>query len=155
MTPDLPDLGRTVRSAHRGSQTKDHFDPSVLHHQTYTYLTASAHATGIYGWKCSCGAESQPGDRFYSRQEALDDSQRLFDRTIVPHDRNSGFRRVPGEGVDVRDGEDNLIVHRVDDRPETLTAPRPPRICPTKTPEVHELGEFPMTCYNCHMEADS
>ena len=30
-----------------------------------------------------------------------------------------------------------------------------PRLCPTKTPEEHILGEFPMTCYNCHMHADS
>src|SRR5436190_23825641 len=22
--------------------------------------------------------------------------------------------------------------------------------CPTKTPEPHLLGEFPMTCYRCH-----
>lgn len=28
------------------------------------------------------------------------------------------------------------------------------RVCPTKTPEPHILGEFPMSCYNCHMEAD-
>lgn len=33
----------------------------------------------------------------------------------------------------------------------------PPRvvICPTKMPEEHQLGEFPMSCYRCHMEADS
>lgn len=29
------------------------------------------------------------------------------------------------------------------------------RICPTRTPEVHEAGEFPMTCYQCHLVADS
>jgi len=29
------------------------------------------------------------------------------------------------------------------------------RVCPTRTPEVHELGEFPMSCYACHIEADS
>jgi hypothetical protein len=29
------------------------------------------------------------------------------------------------------------------------------RLCPTKTPEPHEAGEFPMTCYRCHIEADS
>lgn len=29
------------------------------------------------------------------------------------------------------------------------------RICPTREPEVHELGEFPMSCYRCHVEADS
>jgi len=28
-------------------------------------------------------------------------------------------------------------------------------VCPTRTPEVHELGEFPMTCYRCHLHADS
>lgn len=28
-------------------------------------------------------------------------------------------------------------------------------LCPTRTPEVHHLGEFPMTCYRCHLEADS
>jgi len=28
-------------------------------------------------------------------------------------------------------------------------------VCPTREPEVHELGEFPMTCYRCHMHADS
>ena len=27
--------------------------------------------------------------------------------------------------------------------------------CPTKTPEPHILGEFPMTCYQCHIYADS
>jgi hypothetical protein len=32
---------------------------------------------------------------------------------------------------------------------------RPVVLCPTRTPEVHQLGEFPMTCYRCHMEADS
>ena len=29
------------------------------------------------------------------------------------------------------------------------------RKCPTTTPEPHILGEFSMTCYNCHMYADS
>lgn len=28
-------------------------------------------------------------------------------------------------------------------------------LCPTRTPEPHQLGEFPMTCYRCHVEADS
>jgi ribosomal protein S27AE len=28
-------------------------------------------------------------------------------------------------------------------------------VCPAKTPEPHLLGEFPMTCYSCHVEADS
>lgn len=34
---------------------------------------------------------------------------------------------------------------------------QPPRSmpCPTTTPEPHDLGEFPMTCYRCHIEADS
>lgn len=32
---------------------------------------------------------------------------------------------------------------------------KPTKPCPTKTPEPHLLGEFPMTCYQCHMEADS
>lgn len=27
--------------------------------------------------------------------------------------------------------------------------------CPTKIPEEHMLGEFPMTCYRCHMHADA
>jgi hypothetical protein len=27
--------------------------------------------------------------------------------------------------------------------------------CPTKTPEPHQAGEFPLTCYRCHVEADS
>lgn len=26
--------------------------------------------------------------------------------------------------------------------------------CPQRTPEVHELGEFPMTCYPCHVHTD-
>ncbi len=30
-----------------------------------------------------------------------------------------------------------------------------PRRCPTRTPEPHELGEFPMTCYRCHVDADA
>lgn len=34
-------------------------------------------------------------------------------------------------------------------------APRKPRVCPTRTPEVHNAGEFPMTCYQCHLVADS
>ena len=29
------------------------------------------------------------------------------------------------------------------------------RECPTTTPEPHDLGEFPMTCYRCHIKADS
>jgi hypothetical protein len=29
------------------------------------------------------------------------------------------------------------------------------RLCPTTTPERHYAGEFPMTCYCCHVEADS
>lgn len=33
--------------------------------------------------------------------------------------------------------------------------PPPAPTCPTKTPEEHYLGEFPMTCYNCHMHADA
>lgn len=28
------------------------------------------------------------------------------------------------------------------------------RLCPTRTPEVHGLGEFPLSCYACHVEAD-
>lgn len=28
-------------------------------------------------------------------------------------------------------------------------------LCPTRTPEPHQLGEFPMTCYRCHVDADS
>lgn len=31
----------------------------------------------------------------------------------------------------------------------------PVKACPTTTPEPHQLGEFPLTCYNCHVEADS
>ena len=29
------------------------------------------------------------------------------------------------------------------------------RFCPTQTPEPHQAGEFPMTCYQCHLVADS
>lgn len=32
---------------------------------------------------------------------------------------------------------------------------RPTKPCPTQIPEPHLLGEFPMTCYRCHIEADS
>lgn len=28
-------------------------------------------------------------------------------------------------------------------------------VCSQRTPEVHELGEFPMSCYSCHVHADS
>lgn len=35
------------------------------------------------------------------------------------------------------------------------TEQRQVRACPTREPEPHELGEFPMTCYRCHIEADS
>lgn len=28
-------------------------------------------------------------------------------------------------------------------------------LCPTRTPEPHGRGEFPMTCHACHMWADS
>lgn len=38
---------------------------------------------------------------------------------------------------------------------ETRNLPALTRLCPTRTPEPHWLGEFPMTCYNCHIEADS
>lgn len=31
----------------------------------------------------------------------------------------------------------------------------PTKPCPTTTPEPHLLGEFPMTCFRCHLEADS
>ncbi len=31
----------------------------------------------------------------------------------------------------------------------------PTKPCPTVIPEPHLLGEFPMTCYRCHLEADS
>lgn len=30
-----------------------------------------------------------------------------------------------------------------------------PRVCRTKTPELHMAGEFPMSCHDCHLEADS
>ena len=30
-----------------------------------------------------------------------------------------------------------------------------PPLCPTREPEPHGLGEFPMTCYRCHLEADA
>lgn len=30
-----------------------------------------------------------------------------------------------------------------------------PGLCPTRVPEPHLLGEFPMTCYRCHIDADS
>ena len=29
------------------------------------------------------------------------------------------------------------------------------RLCITRTPEPHVAGEFPMTCYACHIVADS
>lgn len=29
------------------------------------------------------------------------------------------------------------------------------KVCPNKHPEPHLLGEFPMDCYRCHLEADS
>lgn len=29
------------------------------------------------------------------------------------------------------------------------------RACPNKTPEEHLLGEFPMSCYPCHIYTDS
>lgn len=30
----------------------------------------------------------------------------------------------------------------------------PQKFCPTTTPEPHGSGEFPLTCYQCHMVAD-
>lgn len=30
-----------------------------------------------------------------------------------------------------------------------------PQACRTETPEPHLAGEFPMTCYACHLVADS
>ena len=30
-----------------------------------------------------------------------------------------------------------------------------PRLCSQRTPEPHELGEFPMSCYTCHVHADA
>ena len=38
---------------------------------------------------------------------------------------------------------------------EAICAERRVVIGPTRTPEPHQLGEFPMTCYRCHIEADS
>lgn len=28
-------------------------------------------------------------------------------------------------------------------------------VCPQRTPEEHELGEFPMSCHACHVYADA
>lgn len=36
---------------------------------------------------------------------------------------------------------------------ERLT--REPPLCPTRLPERHVAGEFPMSCYQCHLVADS
>jgi hypothetical protein len=38
---------------------------------------------------------------------------------------------------------------------EAAQATRKVAVCPTRVPEPHELGEFPMTCYSCHVHADS
>ncbi len=40
-------------------------------------------------------------------------------------------------------------------RPLTLATWAPSRPCRNTTPEPHLLGEFPMDCYPCHIEADS
>ncbi len=38
-----------------------------------------------------------------------------------------------------------------------ISAPtkRPMRLCSNKVPEAHQVGEFPMDCYPCHVHADS
>ena len=40
---------------------------------------------------------------------------------------------------------------------DSVSAPRnsQPRKCPDESVEVHQLGEFPMSCYRCHLYADS
>lgn len=55
-------------------------------------------------------------------------------RSLEPDDRAEIERKVDG-----------LITHV---GTEAVT-------CRTKTPEPHYAGEFPMTCYACHMVADS
>ena len=37
----------------------------------------------------------------------------------------------------------------------TLGVAVPQPLCPMKTPEPHLAGEFPMTCHQCHLVADS
>jgi len=44
---------------------------------------------------------------------------------------------------------------RLHNKANEMLAIHQERICPTKTPEPHLAGEFPMTCYACHMVADS
>jgi hypothetical protein len=45
--------------------------------------------------------------------------------------------------------------HGGTDAPECTTCRPAVRLCSTKTPEPHLAGEFPMSCYACHVEADS
>lgn len=40
-------------------------------------------------------------------------------------------------------------IHRASVRPV-----RTALTCPTRTPEPHEWGEFPMSCYSCYIAAD-
>jgi hypothetical protein len=50
-----------------------------------------------------------------------------------------------------RERDEEIARQRADEH----EAQRVVRVCPTRVPEPHDLGEFPMTCYSCHVFADS
>jgi len=49
------------------------------------------------------------------------------------------------------DRPDFVKQEHVGNWPETVSK----KECPYKEPEPHLLGEFPMSCYRCHIYADS
>lgn len=63
----------------------------------------------------------------------------------------------PEEELEVSSEDDGLSEYgdlpRVGDR--TSLEDGQIRECRTKTPEPHRIGEFPMTCHDCHMFADA
>lgn len=68
---------------------------------------------------------------------------------------SSADRKMPDGSADpaggyVRADEPEAVRAEVVTTPERRIVP-----CATTTPEPHERGEFPMTCYRCHVWADS
>lgn len=73
-------------------------------------------------------------------------------------ERATRLDRLAGKAMDK--GLSEAVVNGIFDKADKAwdaveRAAAAEKLCPTTTPEIHLAGEFPMTCYQCHMEADS
>jgi hypothetical protein len=62
-----------------------------------------------------------------------------------------------GFALDMQDNPTFAAYEWLKDGTQECVCPEPatPPACRNREPEVHQAGEFPMTCYPCHIVADS